>query len=695
VAVDVATSQAPPAPSVWSGRLARAAAVPARYWLSGFVLASFAGRFLAAAGHVSPYYLPDEYIYPSLARSLAESGRPLIRHAPAHFPALLEPLLAAPFWLHGDAVTAYRLTQGLHALFFSLAAVPVYLLARRLSVGKWIALGAAALALTIPDGVYAGAMLSDTVAYPLVLFAVYFGVSMISRPTRGAQLGFVAFSFLCVATRLQFFVVPLAVLAAALVVERGRVFRVLRSLRLSLVLLFVPPLAVFGALGPARVLGPYAHARTAVHPSAILGWIGRDLFLLVYSSGWVLVPGALVALGLGLARPRSRFESAFATVFVVLALGLLLEAAQIADTDSHRYAERYLFALLPLVAVAFGRYVTLGLPGRLPVALLSTVLVALSAHVPLAGYAAAHNRDDSPTLFAVIRLTSLVNGTALASFVVAAGAALLSLLAFALPFRPRLGSAVALGAAIAATLALSVGATSFDGYMASHIRRSLLPRDRQWIDHSGLRNVALLQLPAARPENAWSQLFWNRSVTSELLLGSRPIDQFASAPVGIARDGSLLVHGKVLRRPILAQTYGSTVEFSGARRVDGTEIFGLWRPVGTPRLRMLAAGRFYDGWLSGDGAITLWPSSRHSGVHGTLKLTLSMPKGTQLTVLRLDGPGVHRSVAMKPESSRALTLRVSSSGPWRLVYSASKTGNIDGLRTVSVKSSVPVFVPAR
>src|ERR671922_1549946 len=79
--------------------LRRLAAVPAWVWLGGIVVASFGGRFLAALGRVVPYYLPDEYIYPTLARSLAEHGRPLIRGGAAHFPALLDPLVTAPVWL--------------------------------------------------------------------------------------------------------------------------------------------------------------------------------------------------------------------------------------------------------------------------------------------------------------------------------------------------------------------------------------------------------------------------------------------------------------------------------------------------------------------------------------------------------------------------------------------------------------------
>ena len=93
--------------------------------------ASFLVRYVAALGHTTPLYFPDEYIYSGIARSLAQSGRPLIRGSSAHFPALLEPLLAAPFWLTNDPGLAYRLTQAENALFMSLAAVTSFMRSER------------------------------------------------------------------------------------------------------------------------------------------------------------------------------------------------------------------------------------------------------------------------------------------------------------------------------------------------------------------------------------------------------------------------------------------------------------------------------------------------------------------------------------------------------------------------------------
>src|SRR5207237_1680294 len=140
---------------------------------------------------------------------------------------------------------------------------------------------------------------------------------------------------------------------------------------------------------------------------------------------------------------------AFAVTTILLTGALLLEASQIADTDSQRFQERYLFALVPLLAIAFGLYVQRGLPQRVPVALVAAGLLLIAARIALSGYAAAPNKDDSPTLWAVLRLESLVT-TGHGALAVALIAAALSGLA-ALVGARRLpgGGPLALTAAVA------------------------------------------------------------------------------------------------------------------------------------------------------------------------------------------------------------------------------------------------------
>src|SRR6266508_4048511 len=179
VAVDVAAPIAS-LPRALARTFERLAAVPASAVLASMVAVSFVLRELAALTRVTPYMVPDEYYYRTLAHSLATTGQPLIRGHAAHFPALLAPIVTAPFqWF--DPVTAYRLTQAFDVLAMSLAAVPAYLLARRLGLGERLALGCGAVTITSPALFYASFILSEPIAYPLALTALYAGACALDR----------------------------------------------------------------------------------------------------------------------------------------------------------------------------------------------------------------------------------------------------------------------------------------------------------------------------------------------------------------------------------------------------------------------------------------------------------------------------------------------------------------------------------
>ena len=102
---------------------------------------------------------------------------------------------------------------------------------------------------------------------------------------------------------MQFVVLPVVFLLAAAIAD----VRVVK--RLGSLVLFALPLVGALALGPMRVLGYYSRiANLDVHPLEMAGWGATDLMLLAYSSGWVLVPGAVVGLAYALWKPRSRDE---------------------------------------------------------------------------------------------------------------------------------------------------------------------------------------------------------------------------------------------------------------------------------------------------------------------------------------------------------------------------------------------------
>ena len=672
--------------------LTRLGAVPARLVVAAIVGASFAVRFVAAVGHSTPLYFPDEYIYWSLSRSLGETGRPLVRAHAAHFPALLEPLAAAPVWLTHDPALAYRLTQAENALAMSLAAVPVYLLARRIGLGKGLALAAAALAVASPDLFFVSFVLADPLAYPLALGAVYAAVCALDRPTSRSQLAFLAMAALATLARIQYALLPLVFLTAMLILERGRLPEIVRRFRVTLAILAAPLVALL-ALGPSRVLG-YYNGIVSLHlrPTALAHWVGTDAMLLAYAAGWVLVPGALVAICSALVRPRSRTESAFAAVTVALAGMLFAETSLYASNGSARFQERYFMALLPLVLPWFGLYLKRGRPARLPVALISVSLLALSARVPLSGYSAADNKQDSPFLLGVFRLEKGL-GIGTGSLAIAIGAAVLSALAAAVAFRARL-AAVAVTVTLVVAGAASAASVSFDHHVVRNVRAALLPRDKRWIDHSGLRHVLLIETPGTLHARAHEQLFWNTSLDDVLFLDhATAIDAFGSQLVHVAADGRLVAGRRTLRSPLAISNYAVRVRLRGAKRVARAVDYELWRPQGTPRLALFAGGLYFDRWLAQAGHVSVWPE-RGDRVRGRLRLVLSLPKGTQRTVLQLAAPHLQRRVVILPRERRVLSFRVDARGPWTLRFHTNRPGYLSDGRPVSVQAEMPVFTPA-
>jgi len=647
-------------------------ALTARVGLTLIVLGSFVLRVVASAAHPVPRYFPDEYLYTAISRALATGHLPAVRGSAAHFPALLAPLLAAPLQALFSPETAYRLTQMENALLMSLAAVPIYLLARRLSLSAGYALACAAFALLIPDLVYASYTLADPVAYPFALGAIAAGVAALEHPTRRRQLLFLALALLATFARVQYIVLPAAFVVAAFVVDRRRA---LRAQRLILTVFGVPLLAAL-ALGPSHILGYYSRVVHLHVGGQLFRWGATDLMLLAFASGVVLIPGAIAAL----VRPHGRTETAFATFTAVLTAGLLLEAALYASNGSDRFQERYLFALLPLVPVAFGLYLKHGRPFRVPVALLSAGLLLLSARVPLSGYAEALGKTDSPFLSAVFRLERMV-GTANGSLVIAALVAVGALGAFAVSRGANARFAVG-GALAFATLA-SLGAIVNDASNSHEIRHDYLPDNPSWVDASGLNNVTLVQTVGSPPERAVEQLYWNRSIVHEARLGDAlPTDVYAAPRIHVAADGTL---GNV-RGNVLVQDYAATVRFQNATLVAQAGTFSLWSSPSAPKLSLLEQGRYSDGWLAHSGRVAVWPDAT-GRVRGLLRFALMLPTGSQAVTIRF-GKMPYRVV---PGRLTTVVYTIDARGPWSLAFKAVRGRYLEDLRAVSVKSTPPTF----
>jgi hypothetical protein len=659
--------------------------------LTALVAASAIVHTAAGWLRATPVYFSDEYMYAELGRSFVESGLPFVRGELAPFPALVYPLLTAPAWLLGDVEDSWRTVQAFGAVAMSLACIPVFVLARQLAMSRGLAFALAALAIAVPDMVYAGWILAETVAYPLVLAAVAAGVLALASPTRCGQLVFLVLAAAATGTRTQFaalFVVYPAAVAILGLAER-RLRTVAREQLLPLAA-FAVALAAGLAAGPSRVLGVYRDVLGAdVEPALLLERMGSNALVLAYASAWIVVPGAVVGLALALARPRTRVERAFGALAVPFVLSLLVEASLFA-TPQH-VQERYAFYALPLLALAFALYAARGWPLRLAHAGIAAALLAVAAFFPLSTYTPGDGKTHSALLLGFGRLEAIVGDAVGAALFASMTGAVLLLVAIALSLRPRVGTPVALLLALAASTVAAAGATSFDLRNSDAIRASMLPSTRSWVDAAVEGPVTLLRTPGGVRTESLEQLFWNPSIDRVAVLpgGAVRLDAFQVDDVRVAPDGALDTGGDAL----LVETRASWVELRNAHPLAASEGFALWQPDGRPRLGLLLAGRYADGWLAPTGQITVWPERPGQPVAGRFRIELAAPDAVRELTFRFQSAGRPAVEAVVPGgATRVVLLTVCSRAPWRARFGADQAGYV-GSRLVSGRSSPPVFTP--
>ena len=134
--------------------------------------------------------------------------------------------------------------------------------------------------------------------------------------------------------------------------------------------------------------------------------------------------------------------------------------------------------------------------------------------MPLSGFAVSIGSTDSPLLWAVVRLQSIVglgSASLLVAVYVAAACAVATLVAFGLRARVAFASSlVFLGLA-------SLGASAADGSATCSI--GFAPPSVTWVDDTRLGDVTAIATWPASDGLLTEQLYWNRSVAHEMLLG--------------------------------------------------------------------------------------------------------------------------------------------------------------------------------
>ena len=381
---------------------ARLARVPDGAWLAGIVVLSAAVRLWLGGDMPAPFVFVDELIYSELARSLAETGSFAVRGVPTSGYSILYPALIAPaYWLFDALPSAYAAAKATNAIAMSLAAVPAWLLARRV-VGRWLALLAAALAVVLPSMAYTATLVTETLFYPVALVFAWTLVRVLERPSVG-RIGILVLALgAALATRSQALAFVGAVLLAPLVLALLR--RDARTIRPFLPLLggivglvvLVVALQLLRGRALSDLLGAYSVVGEGGYDvdQAFRYWLWHVEELTLYVG---VVPA--VVLVVLLLRPRElpeRVQEHLAATVAVAVTSTLVVATFASRFAADRIQDRYLFFLTPLLLVALLAWVELGAP-RPPVGLAvgSLVAVALVVAFPYVRFIGEPAKSDT------------------------------------------------------------------------------------------------------------------------------------------------------------------------------------------------------------------------------------------------------------------------------------------------------------
>ncbi len=588
-------------------------------------VAATAYHFLQSRGHATPTVFNDELLYAKLSQAIAAGHGLAIRGEHFFFPAPLAPLVQAPAWLIGSMPDAFAAAKLVNAAVMSAAVFPAYWLARQLVRPSFAYLTAAA-AVTVPAFVYHAYLMSEALAYPVFLLAVAVLARAVVKPSSRMAIAVPLVCALAVATRVQFLVLPLAYLMTLAFCARGDYRRHVLPAALTAGLVAV----VVGVPGALGQYGQATHLR--YRPGAIAHWALTNAYLLPYSVGLTIVPGALFGLGFMLARPNRPFERAVAALTVASTMLFLGQAALIGAGEANRPLERYLFYVTPLLFLAFFSYAERGAPKRrayLAVTCLGALALSQVSLPGLTGTAAYF--FDSVTLTGFARASYLL-GLTNASLVYALAPVALALLLLALPLRNRGAAALLALAGIALSVATGAAAYTTDRLVTGWAARSFGASPPDWLDRSNLGPARYLALPHGNTFLGTYLESWNRDLRGVVVLDTPAPDPF---PVSVARvrsDGLLEIGGSTApAQTLVVNVSGSSIGLEGQMVAHPRDGLVAYRVPQGAHVWWLASGLAPDGWTGTHLRYRSWPTRA-----GRYEVTLWVPSGTPPRRVEID-----------------------------------------------------------
>jgi uncharacterized membrane protein len=258
----------------------RVRAVPAWAAVAAIVVVSTGVRFGFARHMVGPWIMIDEIVYSELAKSFAANATFAVRGVPTSGYGVVYPVLISPAYaLFHSIPTVYSAIKLINSLLMSLAAVPAYLLARRVLSLRG-SLIVAVLAVSVPSTFYAGTVMTENAFYPIFLLVALALVAVLQRPRAVTVVAFLLALGLAYETRAQAVAVLPAALTAPLVIAAlNRRFRDVLAYRwLYAITGGLAALVVVGEVARGRslssLLGAYAAAtHSSYDAGAVAHWI--------------------------------------------------------------------------------------------------------------------------------------------------------------------------------------------------------------------------------------------------------------------------------------------------------------------------------------------------------------------------------------------------------------------------------------
>jgi dolichyl-phosphate-mannose-protein mannosyltransferase len=557
----------------------RAARIPDAAWLTGIVCLSVLARLLLVREMRGPFIFVDELVYSELAKSLVDTGSFAIRGVPVHGYSSLYPAILAPAYGLFDALPhAYAAAKATNTIAMSLAAVPAWLLARRV-VGRWLALLAAVLAVAVPSMAYTATLVTENLFYPVALLFAWALVLALERPSVRRVTLLVVVLVVAVATRPQALsfvgAVVLAPFALALLRWDARVLRpfvpLLGGTVAVVVLVLGAQLLRGGSL--SDLLGAYSVVGEGGYDvgQVLRFWLWHVEVVTLYVC---VVPVAALVVLLCRARrlPAAVQEHLAATLALVLTSTVVV-AAFASRFASDRVQDRYLFFLAPLLGIVLLAWVELGAP-RPVLALVggAAVAAALATAFPYERFIGEPAKSDTFSLIPLWTANQHLLGGSYRVTVLVAALVVLALFAV-VPARAAVAvPLVVLGLFVVLSQPVWAGPhgvlTAGEGALYTGIRGV----DRDWIDRHVPDGADVVVLWTGRADRFTvnQNEFFNRAVGKVYYTGeptpgglgetpvhADPVDGTLRTPTGgtidaryALLDGSISPEGDVVARDL-------------------------------------------------------------------------------------------------------------------------------------------------